>query len=166
MRASMTRGSSAMLVAPRMPVRTGADQREWRAPASVQPMVVASSFRLGGISESRRQGCAHRRRGVSGVELRSHSHTALPLFLVALPPILGRPLRSLLRHSLLLGHLTQILRWRCTPAGGNGELTADLSPAAKPQALAATGQAARRPRAICHQSGLCRMQCAKRAPQP
>jgi hypothetical protein len=50
--------------------------------------------------------------------------------------------------------------------GTNRELTADLSPAAKPQAMAATGQAARQPRAICHQSGLCRMRCAKRAPQP
>jgi hypothetical protein len=46
--------------------------------------------------------------------------------------------------------------------GGHSPPISNLSLAAKPPAMAAIGQAARQPRAICDQSGLCRMRCAKR----
>jgi hypothetical protein len=44
----------------------------------------------------------HRRFGISGVELCDDHHTFPPLFLLALPPVLGPLLRS-----LLPGHLRQ-----------------------------------------------------------
>jgi hypothetical protein len=42
----------------------------------------------------------HRRFGIPGVELCDDHHTLLPIFLIALPSVLGAPLRA-----LLPGHL-------------------------------------------------------------
>jgi hypothetical protein len=42
----------------------------------------------------------HRCVGISGIEFCDDGHTLLPIFLIALPPVLGPPLRALLSSHL------------------------------------------------------------------
>src|SRR5215831_11264117 len=88
--------------APRTPERAGTEQPEQRASLR-QIHRTAQRLQHATIFQNRPRHRVHCRLGIPGVELCDGHHTLPPILFLALPPMLGQPLK----RSLLLGHLHQ-----------------------------------------------------------